>query len=257
MTIFEVIISGIVQGVTEFLPVSSSGHLVVLHKFFGLKQSSISFDVCLHLGTFFAVVVYFAKDIKALVVGKRYDWFGFIAIGIIPAIIAALFFGDRMIVFFVSSRKVSWMFLVTGTVLFLAQAVLWYKPKKGKEPTLISSLIVGISQAFALIPGISRSGITVSSGLIAGMDKDEAFKFSFLMAAPLIFGAALLKATQVDWSSVSTEKIGAYSVGMIVAFLVGLACLPLLKKVIRSNKLYIFGIYCLLLGIVGILFWSD
>ncbi|MFQ5952134.1 MAG: undecaprenyl-diphosphate phosphatase [Candidatus Omnitrophota bacterium] len=256
MTITEALIAGVVQGLTEFLPVSSSGHLVLVHRFFGLSEASIFFDICLHVGTLAAVVLYFRKDILSLVRERRADWLLYIAIGTVPAVIAALFFEKHISLVFLSPRKVAPMFIVTALVLFAGQISQLKKAQDAKGPTVLRSIIVGISQAFALLPGISRSGMTVSTGRLGGMNAENAFRFSFLLSIPAILGALAYKALKIDLGSVVLSNIGGYVSGMMIAFIVGLASLALLWRVIKTRRLFIFGIYCLLLGISGLLFWE-
>jgi undecaprenyl-diphosphatase len=256
MSIAEAIISGVVQGLTEFLPVSSSGHLVLVHKFFGLSESSIFFDICLHVGTLMAVLVYFAKDIASLIREKRIDWLLFIAVATVPAVIAALLFEEKISGIFVSPGKVAYLFIVTALVLFAGQISQIKRTRPGKEPTFLTSLLVGISQAFALLPGVSRSGMTISSGLLGGMKAESAFKFSFLLSIPVILGATLYKSLKIDFAGIVLSNSGNYIAGMLTAFAVGFLSLMILWKAVKARRLFIFGIYCLLLGITGILFWK-
>jgi undecaprenyl-diphosphatase len=256
MSTIEALISGVVQGLTEFLPVSSSGHLVLVHKFFGLSESSIFFDICLHVATLMAVLVYFRKDILSLIREKRVDWLLFIAIGTVPAVIAALLFEEKISLIFVSPKKVAFMFIATALALFVGQISQVKRTSSGKGPTALTSLLVGIGQAFALLPGISRSGMTISSGLLGGMNTENAFKFSFLLSIPVILGATLYKALKIDFAGVVLNNLGNYATGMIAAFVVGLLSLMLLWKAVKARRLFIFGIYCLLLGLAGILFWE-
>jgi len=202
--------------VTEFLPISSSGHLVLAHKFFNITEPVIFFDICLHVATLGAVLLYFRKDIVSLVREKNLKWLFFLAIATVPAVLAALLFEDQISGFFDSAKKVAYMLIVTGVVLFLGQLSLKKAEEKGTGPTFFKSIFVGISQAFALLPGISRSGITISSGLFGGMKKEEAFRFSFLLSVPAILGALGYKiftgeaATEL---SGSTIQVGAYNGG--------------------------------------------
>lgn len=256
MTLFEAIISGIVQGVTEFLPVSSSGHLVFVHRLFNAAVPDIFFDICLHAATLVAVIIYFRGDIIDLIRRKQYKWIAYLTIGTIPAVLAALLFEKKIEILFSNMTVVSFMFMGTAIVLFIAQISLWGSQGARKEITFFRSLYIGLAQAVALIPGISRSGMTVSTGIIGGMTKEEAFRFSFLLSIPVIAGATIYKAMRVDtWSFVS-GNYNNYIAGMLCAFFVGLLSLNILWKVIKTEKLYIFGIYCFLLSIVGLSFLS-
>ncbi len=254
MSILEATILGIVQGLTEFLPVSSSGHLVLVHSFFGFIEQGIFFDICLHVGTLVAVILYFGKDIIRLIRERNVLWLFCVIIGTIPAVFAALLFEDRISAFFVSPRKAAFMLLVTGFVLFAAQLSLRKEPGAGRGPTLLKSFFVGVAQAFALLPGISRSGMTISAGLFGRMSAENAFRFSFLLSIPAILGALLYKMLKADMGQIVANELGAYLAGIAAALVTGLLSLFLLWKVLRTRCLYVFGIYCLLLGITGILF---
>ncbi|RKY42665.1 MAG: hypothetical protein DRP85_02005 [Candidatus Makaraimicrobium thalassicum] len=256
MTVTEALISGVVQGVTEFLPVSSSGHLVLVHELFGFAESSLFFDICLHAATLGAVILYFGRDIRSLIREKNTRWLFCIAVGTVPAVLAAILFEERISVFFVSPRKVAFMLVLTGIALFAGQISLWKRPDPGKNPTFGTSLLVGIAQAFALLPGISRSGLTISTGLLGGIKAEEAFRFSFLLSIPVILGAMAYGFLTADVSAVVSGNLTGYIAGMAAAFITGLLSLRLLWWVVRRRRLFIFGAYCLFLGAAGILFWK-
>lgn len=257
MTITEALTSGIVQGLTEFLPVSSSGHLVFLHSFFGFKEPNIFFDICLHAGTLTAVVIYFLRDIVDLIRQKNINWLICIIIGSIPAVAAALLFENRIEAFFTDPAKVSGMLIATGFVLFAGQLAMKKRGLSGgSEPAPGSALAVGAAQAFALLPGISRSGMTISLGLVAGIKTEDAYRFSFLLSIPVIAGALLYKVIGTDVVSVVKGDLLAYVAGTVTAFLVGWASLFVLWKAVKGKRLYLFGIYCLLAGSAG-LFWFQ
>ncbi|MEE8575561.1 MAG: undecaprenyl-diphosphate phosphatase, partial [Thermodesulfobacteriota bacterium] len=157
---------------------------------------------------------------------------------------------------FVSPGKVAYLFIVTALVLFAGQISQIKRTRPGKEPTFLTSLLVGISQAFALLPGVSRSGMTISSGLLGGMKAESAFKFSFLLSIPVILGAAVYKSLKIDFAGIVLSNLNSYIAGMLTAFAVGFLSLMILWKAVKARRLFIFGIYCLLLGITGILFWK-
>jgi len=255
MTLVEAIISGAVQGITEFLPVSSSGHLVLLHRYFDLSEPGIFFDICLHVGTLAAVLLYFSREILSIIRERKTFWVLCIAVGTIPAVVAAFFFEGMISSFFMDPKKVAFMLIVTGLVLFAGQFGLWAERSEKRDLTVLDSLLIGIAQAFALLPGISRSGATISTGLVRGMKAETAFSFSFLLAIPAIIGAVLYKGMKkiAEGAALVDDPVN-YIAGMITAFVVGLMCLPLLLKVVRTKRLYIFGIYCLVLGIGAIFF---
>ncbi len=253
MSIFEAIISGIVQGVTEFLPISSSGHLVLLHGFLGLSEPGIFFDICLHVGTLGAVILYFRKDLFLIIRERDLFMISCLVIGTIPAVIAAFLFKGHIELFFASPRMVAFMFIVTALVLFGGQYSFRARDRK-REVSRGGSFLIGLAQAAALLPGVSRSGTTISAGLALGWDPARAFRFSFLLAIPAIIGAACSETLNVKPGDILASDIPGYAVGTITAFLVGLMALPLLLKIIRSRRLYVFGVYCLLLGVSLLLF---
>ncbi len=255
MTILEAIISGIVQGFTEFLPVSSSGHLVILHNLFGLSEPNIFFDICLHIATLIAVIIFFRKDILGLFTNKRFDLMFYICIATVPAILAALFFEEKIEAFFASAGKVYYMLIITAVIVLAGHfSEFLRKDSERKDPSFLTSLFVGICQAFALLPGISRSGTTISAGLISGIKLEDAFKFSFFLAIPAILGAAVFKSFDIDLAKELFGNLQVYFSGMVTAFLAGYLSLMILWKAIKRKNLYFFSIYCLILGISGILF---
>lgn len=255
MTLAEAVISGVVQGVTEFLPISSSGHLVLLHRYFRISEPSIFFDICLHVGTLAAIILYFKGDILSIIRERKTAWVSCIIIGTIPAVIAALFFEEKILSSFADVKKVAFMLIATALVLFAGQAAFRVRDMRNENPTLLSSLFVGIAQAFALLAGVSRSGVTISAGLWGGMKAETAFRFSFLLSVPVIIGAVLYRGLKrVAGGAVLMDNPANYIAGALTAFVVGLAGLFVLLKAVRTKRLYIFGIYCLFLGIMGIFY---
>lgn len=253
MTLIEALISGIVQGFTEFLPISSSGHLVFVHAFFGFKDPSMFFDICLHAATLIAVLVFFRRDILDLVQGRNIKWLAYIAVATIPAVVVGVMFENRIDSFFADPRKVCFMLIVTALALFAGQVAL-VKGKSDGRLSMGRSILVGIAQSVALIPGISRSGATISAGIAGGVKAEGAFRFSFLLSVPIIIAAVIYKTVTLDAAEASSINLTVYLIGMAGAFLTGLGALSILRKVIAAKKLYVFGIYCFLLGLAGILF---
>ncbi|MFH1798777.1 MAG: undecaprenyl-diphosphate phosphatase [Candidatus Omnitrophota bacterium] len=254
MTIAEAIISGIVQGVTEFLPVSSSGHLVFLHKLFGLNEPTLHFDICLHAATLLAVVSYFRKDISRLVNEKNTRYLIFIIIAAIPAVVVGVLFEQYITMFFMSPKRTAAMLLFTSFVLFLGQIVSRKRVESGKTLTVRSSFAIGAAQAVALLPGVSRSGMTITAGLFSGIKAEEAFRFSFLLSIPVILGALVYKLLTSGFCDLS-GNIAQYASGMVFAFITGIVSLFLLWKAMRHKYLFVFAVYCLMLGIAGLLFF--
>jgi len=257
MGMFESLVLGLVQGITEFLPVSSSGHLAVLEHLWKLPaESRLPLTTMLHGATALAVVFYFAPLLARLIRGlwsrdtvrRSSSWrmVGFIVLASIPAGVVGVLFSDLIDRAFSSPLLVGMMLLVTGGVLFGTR----FSQPQGKTGW-VRAFLVGIGQAIAILPGISRSGATIASGLYLGMERKEAFEFSFLLAIPAIAGAFLLEFRKVDLAVLNPP---ALAVGMVAAFFAGLAALFVLARVVTGRKLHWFGFYCWLAGLATILF---
>ena len=261
MNILKAIILGIIQGITEWLPVSSSGHLVIAQQLFDLEEDNVFFDVMLHVATLIVVLIVFREKIKKIIFSffkkepsyhKKLGYF--IIIGTIPTAIIGLLFQDIFESMFDSLFPVGCMLLITGILLFGGESK---KFEKKKEMTKLDSVFIGIAQGFAVAPGISRSGSTISTALFRGIDRDLAAKFSFLLFIPAMLGAAVGKIVEVDSSEIDVFPI---LIGMIVAMVVGYFSLKLLLKIVRKRKLRIFSFYCWVVGILVIVysqFWLD
>lgn len=249
MNIIQALILGIIQGITEWLPISSSGHLVLAQQYFGLDVP-LAFDVILHLGTLLVVFIVFWKDILEIAKSSlKFRWdentklLLFIIIGTIPIALVGFFFRDFIKSLFESVLAVGIALLVTGTVLFLT--------KFTKDKTKLNwwkALIVGIAQAFALIPGISRSGSTISAGLYLGIKREKIAKFSFLMFIPAMIGATILEIGEI----VNVELMPTI-VGTLTSIIVGYISLKWLLKIIQKGKFHYFSYYCWILGIITII----
>lgn len=249
--ILESILAGAIQGITEFFPVSSSGHLVILHSFFGFNKPTILFDIALHSGTLFAIIIFFRRDIY-MILKKEKVTLLVIAAGSIPIVFAGIFFEEKIETFFTDVRLVSIMLVLMGCWLILSGFVNRAIEKKvigKKNPGFIDAFLIGIAQALAVIPGISRSGATISSGMMLGLKRADAFRFSFLLSIPAVFGAVIYKLKNMDLEIV-TKEMANYALGTITAFVIGLIALRLLSTIVRLGKLHYFGIYCLVLGLV-------
>lgn len=257
MTIFEALIFGVVQGLTEFLPVSSSGHLVVLHHFFGNGGGDVSFDVMLHLATLLAVVVYFRKDIEHIlrvlrcmvtrqhVEEREKKLIYALILGTIPAGLLGALFASPIESMFRSTASVA-AALIFGSIIFVvAERV----SKRNKEITEKRGFLVGCFQALALIPGISRSGATISGGLILGFTREEAVRFSFLLSVPIILGAGLVEILGGSALILGTPVI----FGAVAAFLSGLWAISFLVKFLKGHTLMPFVWYRVVLALFLIL----
>lgn len=246
--------SGAVQGITEFLPVSSSGHLALLQGFYGWSEPAVFFDICLHLATLAAVVIYFGKDIVDILRRRDMKMMGCIVVSMVPAVIVGSLFEKKIEEAFASPKIVSALFFLTALALFAGQWAMRSRVSRETRMSFGRAVVIGIAQAIAILPGVSRSGMTVSAGLLTGIDTEKAFKFSFLMSVPIILAAACLKALKMDLNAEISANAASYAAGIAAAFILGILSLSALSRVMRAKKLYIFGIYCLLLGVVGILF---
>ncbi|MFA6216783.1 MAG: undecaprenyl-diphosphate phosphatase [Candidatus Omnitrophota bacterium] len=241
------IILGIVQGLTEFFPVSSSGHLVIVQKLLGITQEVVSFDVVLHLGTTVALIIFFFKDIVALFKDLRLLGLVFVATIITGVIgIAGKDFFERL---FALPQYTAFGLLVTGCILLVAQR---FMNGKRNTVTLKDSIVMGCMQGIAVIPGISRSGSTVSALLFRGLDRETSFRFSFIAAIPAVLGAAVLKAKDIG-SALQGEMLG-YALGFITSAATGIVSLWLLRLMLRRAKLHYFGYYCFVVAILVIVF---
>jgi undecaprenyl-diphosphatase len=232
----------VVQGLTEFLPVSSSGHLVITQKLFGFTSPPFLFDVVVHVATLLAIVIYFNKKIIRL----DFSYIKLLVIGTIPAVLVGLLLNNVTVHLFNSLTVVGFGLLFTAILLLLTKG----KMVKGKEEKInpVRAITIGVFQAVAIIPGISRSGSTVVGGVMSGLSKKDAFTFSFMLAIPAIIGALVLQlAGNGTYEQVSA---GAMLVGFLSASITGVASLKLLDKVVRESKLNYFGYYCAILGIV-------
>lgn len=247
--IIKVIILGIVQGLTEFLPISSSGHLAILEKYFDITEPVV-FATFLHFGTFIATVVFFFKPIINIIKGlfrkeKESVYYVInIIIGTIPVVIFALLFKTQIEQFFSDIKIVAIMLGITGLILLLTSII----QKKNRKINLLSALMIGISQMFATFPGISRSGVTISTGLFSKVSPEESFKFSFLLSLPAVLGANLLKLKTIS----EIDDLPYLTIGMICSFIFGLVALKILKNVVH-RKFHLFGIYCLFISIILLL----
>jgi undecaprenyl-diphosphatase len=247
----DAIIWGLIQGLTEFLPVSSSGHLVLIPALLDRPGPDLATNAMLHLGTLGAVLVYYRSDIADMAKFDRpaRKLITLILIGTIPAVILGLLFEDKIEELVSEPSKVAVMLIVTGVVL-LATTQLRLGDRRTKDIGPLDSLLTGFAQALALIPGISRSGMTISAGLSRGMQRTEAARFAFLLGIPVIAGAGLLEIVGVLTSGESIP--GTVWVGVVVAGLSGYAAIAILLKLLTRVGLAPFGLYCVTFGAIAI-----
>ena len=271
MTALHAIFLGVIQGLTEFLPISSSGHLVVFQQLLGLVQPGISFEISVHLGTLAAVVIYFRKEIlevnDAAVVGIRsvvaqrgrvselyagdsgFRMAVLLAVGSVPTAIIGIFLQTQSDRLFTSISLAGAMLIVTGLILILTGVLLWLtRGVKAKRTevngfTLGIALAIGIVQGFAIIPGISRSGSTIATGLLFGLDRRTAGSFSFMLSIPTIVGAAGLQVLMDGFGDVDVLPM---VIGAAVSFVVGFLALGVLMRIVSRGRLHLFAPYCVL-----------
>ncbi|MDD5043958.1 MAG: undecaprenyl-diphosphate phosphatase [Candidatus Omnitrophica bacterium] len=239
---------GIVQGVTEFLPVSSSGHLVILERLFGLQGQEVAITVFLHLATVLALVVFFFKDILKVLRDLRLMLLIITVVLITGSIgIAGKGFFEKL---FSSPKAVAISFFATGVILLYAGRLRF--PQRTMEKIKFSdAVILGITQAIAIIPGVSRSGITISTLLSRKLDYASAFRFSFLAAIPVMIGAALVELKGLE--AMAPDK-GDLTAGFLASFLAGLIALFILRRIMRAGKFYLFGYYCIAIAVITLIF---
>lgn len=265
MTVLDAFILGVVQGLTEFLPVSSSGHLVLVPEFFNIPAPTLAFDVLVHAATLVAVVGYFIRDIGKIVLslvapgrlsGRKEVkyWrrlFVWLVIGSVPAAFAGFLLSDFFEGLFASTLAVGLFLLVTSLLLWGSDFALG---RMKREPVQLGkmragdALIVGCFQALAIAPGISRSGSTIAAGVFLGFDRPTAARFSFLLSVPVILGAFLLKLKDIGDAFVGASG-GAYAVGAIAAAISGFAAVYFLMRYVKEHRLRLFGVYTAILGV--------
>jgi len=265
LTIWEAILLGVVQGATEFLPVSSSGHLLIIPALFGLEEPDLTLVTIAHLGTLLAVLVYFRRDIAEIVRGvlvglrrraplaepsSRLGWF--IVLGTIPAGAAGLLFEDFFDRIFGAPTVAAFFLLVTAGLLVIGERLLSGEKVMAKISWL-DALIIGVFQMLALFPGISRSGSTITGGLLRGLDRETAARFSFLLGIPAILAAGVLAGIDLFQVQASPSLLFLYAVTFVTAAITGYACIYFLLAWLKRRTLYIFAIYCAALGTLFLL----
>lgn len=258
MDVLEAIILGIVQGLTEFLPVSSSGHLELVKAILGdtsVPEESLTFTVVLHFATALSTLVIFRKEVAEILKGLfQFKWndelkFSIkIIISMFPAVIVGLLFEEQLESFFGGKiLLVGIMLLVTALLLLLADKA----KNTNKEVSFVNAVIIGVSQAIAMLPGISRSGATISTSVLLGIDRTRAARFSFLMVVPLIFGKIGKDVLSGDLNFQSSEMV-SISAGFIAAFLAGILACKWMIALVKKSKLSYFSIYCAVVGVIAI-----
>jgi len=242
MNLFQALVLGLFQGLTEFLPVSSSGHLVIGQKILGIEEPQVFFDVLVHFGTLMAILIFFKK--KAVSFFSQIKNLKIVFIASLPAFFAGLLLEPYLDFIFNSLTVVSSGLFLTSLFLFSTKFI---KRKETKELTIGKSVFIGFFQSLALFPGVSRSGSTITAGLWQKIEKEDAFNFSFFLGIPAMVGALIL---QLPGLQVGKDQLLLGFAAMIIACFSGYFSLKALKKVVLKSKMYYFGIYCFLLGVL-------
>lgn len=264
MSVLEALVLGIVQGLTEFLPVSSSGHLVIAERLLGVSSEDITFEVATHFATLLAVLVFFYPVLKRIFLSPVKLFNGdesiqtardmrlllVIIVATIPAVLVGLLLKDQIEQAFASARMASYLLLLTSAIILSTVFARFRKKNIGFG----NGMIVGLAQALAILPGISRSGSTISAALFCGVSRQEAFNFSFVLSVPAILGATLITLLDVFRNGVAEGWL-VYLVAMVAAFVTGYLSLILLQKTVISGKFYLFGVYTLIVGLAGVIFF--
>jgi undecaprenyl-diphosphatase len=259
MSYLEAILLGIIQGLTEFLPVSSSGHLELAKAILGdesLPQESLTFTVVLHFATALSTIVIFRKDIVEIILGAlKFKWneetkfLAKIILSMIPAVFVGLLFEEQFELFFNGQvLLVGFMLIITALLLLFADKA----KTTEKGVSFGNAIVIGIAQAVAILPGISRSGATIATSVLLGVDRTKAARFSFLMVVPLIFGKIFkdLLSGDINFESSQTLQLG---VGFIASFIAGLFACKWMIAIVKNSKLIYFSIYCFMVGLIAIL----
>ena len=261
MGLIQAVILSIVQGITEFIPVSSSGHLVLFQHFLGVEiaEDDIFFEILTHFGTSIAIFLVFFNDILDLANRAvssdrqiRYDawrYVGYIVIGSIPVAIVGVFLKDFVIQAFAVPALSATLLLLTGCILYLSK----FRQAEGVAVTLGAALIIGLAQALAPMPGISRSGITIVAALLIGVSRPEAGKFSFMLALPALIGASLLDFIKIESLDSLSLSMPAIILSLTVSAAVGYVALKILLGFINRGHLHYFSYYCVAAGVISLI----
>jgi undecaprenyl-diphosphatase len=266
MSLFDALLLGLLQGLTEFLPISSSGHLILLRELLGLQSEfGLAIDATLHFATAFAVLLYFRKDIYELVIAFTHTvqrkfvetetkiLMYAIIVGTVPAVFLGLTLESSIETLFRSAELVAWV-LIAGSVLFMIAEYVTKRFEAPKALTIKKGLYIGFFQALALIPGLSRSGATISGGMLLGLTRERSARFAFLLSFPIIIGAGSKKLIDLGGAGLVESEWLAIGFGALIAFLSGLLCIHYLLKFLKNHTLYVFVIYRIALASTILLF---
>ncbi|MBI2029664.1 undecaprenyl-diphosphatase UppP [Candidatus Gottesmanbacteria bacterium] len=258
--ILYAVLFGVVQGLTEFLPISSTGHLILLEKFFKLPPETfgLSFDIALHIGTLLALLIYFRKDVIAIIYNmvSRKDNLGIkLLIATIPAIFAGLVF-EKLIRADFRSPILMAVNLFIFSFVFLIAEKLDKNNNKVDNISFKQSFVIGIYQAIALLPGVSRSGITISGGLFSGLTKEDAGRFAFLLSIPIIALASIADLPHLISGEFNSQTLGVFTVGMLSAFVTGYFCIKYFLIYLKKHGFVPFVVYRIILAVLILLYFK-
>jgi len=277
MSIFMAIFLGIVQGVAEFLPISSSGHLAIFQNLFNMnynEDNHLFFEVLLHLGTLISIIFVYRKDISEMIRDALYylrmksdsnddepivlkpagRTLLFIIIGTLPLLIALVFSSAVSSLFF-NMLFIGFALIITGSLLFVSSRYIKPGTKTGKTMTVVDAIVIGLAQAVAVLPGLSRSGTTISVGLTRGLSSSFAVKFSLLLSIPAVLGATLITFLRAVINGIDFGLLPAYLIGFVFATGIGFLAIQILRRVIAKDNLGYFSYYCWIVGAITII-WS-
>jgi undecaprenyl-diphosphatase len=268
LDILNAIILGLVQGLSEFLPISSSGHLVLAAHILNFQQEGIAFEVFVHFGTLLSVFFAFRRELKKMIIApfaiwikkeknselKEFlNWDYYVIIGTIPAVIVGLLFKEQIESLFSSVLLVLIMLSITGTIMIVSR----FLPVSDKPLKLSNTFIIGIAQAFAILPGISRSGSTIVTALAFGINREKAARFSFILSIPAVLGATILKTKDLIAVPPAPSEIVQLVAGAVAAFISGYLAIIWLIDLVKKGKLEWFGYYCFFVSIIGFIWYLQ
>lgn len=270
MSLLQAVILGVVQGLTEFLPVSSSGHLVLAEKLMGVATQNLRFEVTVHLATALAVCVAYRRKIGKLVravfrariypkngrvrvVDENLRLFLLLVLATVPGALVGYLLDDLVEKAFANPVTTSIGLVITGTVLYSTRFV----KRHDKSMNWWRALAIGLAQAVAILPGISRSGSTIATGILAGIKQERAAEFSFLLSVPIILGAGLVKLRETSLTAIPASEMASLIAGAVTAGLTGFLAIKWLLKLIKQGRFDAFSYYCWIVGVLGIIWFST
>lgn len=262
MDLIKAVILGIIQGLTEFLPISSSGHLVIGSEVLNFNYPGIAFEVFLHCGTLLAVVFAFRADLIKMIrslfmtpaarqadpeLKRSFYWNFYVVLATLPAVVVGLFLKDHIDTIFDNILITFGMLSITGVLMLMTK----YLHEQSAVINAPRSLVIGIAQAFAILPGLSRSGSTIFAGMVMGVNRETVARFSFIMSIPAILGAVVLKLNEIIAQPPPVEMLYSLAAGTVASVISGYFAIVLLMSLVRKGKLQWFGYYCLCVSATG------